>query len=50
MRSVSRFLIEDPIGYFDVLRVLSYQEEKLKNIESFETSILLQQVRTDASV
>ena len=50
MRSVSRFLIEDPIGYFDALRVLGYQEEKLKDIESFETSIFLQRVRTDTSV
>ena len=50
MRSVSRFLTEDPVGYFDALKKLGYQNNKLEDMKNFNTSILLQEVRTNASV
>ena len=50
MRSVSRFLTEDPVGYFDALKKLGYQNNKLEEMKNFNTSILLQEVRTNASV
>ena len=50
MRSVSRFLTEDPPGYFDALRKLGYQNEKIEDMRNFGTSILLQEVRTNASI
>ena len=50
MRSISRFLTEDPVGYFDALKKLGYQNNKLEDMKNFNTSILLQEVRTNASV
>ena len=50
MRSISRFLTEDPVGYFDALKKLGYQNNKLEDKKNFNTSILLQEVRTNASV
>ena len=49
MRSVSRFLIEDRNGYFEALRGLSYPEKTIKQLDNFDTSILLQNVQTQAA-
>ena len=49
MRSVSRFLIEDRDGYFEALRGLSYPEKTIKQLDNFDTSILLQNVQTQAA-
>ncbi len=46
MRSVSRFLIEDPKQYFQILRSLDVSEKNLKRIKQFQTSILEQKVAT----
>jgi hypothetical protein len=46
MRSISRFLIEDPKGYIGILRSLSVKEDIIKRIQQFETSILQQRVDT----
>jgi len=46
MRSVSRFLIEDPEQYFQILRSLDVSEKTLKRIKQFQTSILEQKVAT----
>jgi class 3 adenylate cyclase len=46
MRSVSRFLIEDPEGYKAVLQEADVPEETIARIEQFNTSILLQPVNT----
>ena len=49
MRSVSRFLIEDREGYFAALRGLSYPEKIIQQLDNFNTSILLQNVQTQAA-
>ena len=49
MRSVSRFLIEDREGYFSALRGLSYPEKIIQQLDNFNTSILLQNVQTQAA-
>lgn len=49
MRSVSRFLIEDREGYFAALRGLSYPEKIIQQLDNFDTSILLQNVQTQAA-
>ncbi|HEX6385994.1 MAG TPA: adenylate/guanylate cyclase domain-containing protein [Anaerolineae bacterium] len=46
MRSVSRFLIEDPAGYTAMLRDARVPEETIERIEQFNTTILLQPVNT----
>jgi class 3 adenylate cyclase len=46
MRSISRFMIEDPKAYISILRKLSVKEDIIKRIQQFETSILLQRVDT----
>jgi class 3 adenylate cyclase len=46
MRSVSRFLIEDPIGYKNILKSLGTQDSTINRIEKHNTSILQQTVRT----
>ena len=48
MRSVSRFLVEDPTGYIETLRSLGTASATLARIEAFGTSILQQEVATDA--
>ncbi|HEY9648879.1 MAG TPA: HAMP domain-containing protein, partial [Chroococcidiopsis sp.] len=48
MRSVSRFLVQDPQGYTQILRSLGMQEAVINRITQYETSILLQPVNTVA--
>ncbi len=49
MRSVSRFLIEDPEGYKKALLEAKISPRKVNAIEKFNTTILLQEVDTEAS-
>ncbi|PON17280.1 hypothetical protein C2W62_13995 [Candidatus Entotheonella serta] len=49
MRSISRFLIEDPEGYIKVLRQVKTPSRKVKLIEQLKTSVLLQEIDTEAS-
>ncbi|MEM9216879.1 MAG: adenylate/guanylate cyclase domain-containing protein [Cyanobacteria bacterium P01_F01_bin.150] len=49
MRSISRFLIEDKAGYEDALRAVGTPNRTLELIDQLDTSILLQQVRTEAA-
>ncbi|NET59182.1 MAG: HAMP domain-containing protein [Symploca sp. SIO2E6] len=49
MRSNSRFLIEDPQEYRQVLGSTKTPEENIRSIEEFNTSILLQVVDTEAT-
>jgi class 3 adenylate cyclase len=48
MRSVSRFLVQDPKGYTEALRSLGVKETDISRINQYKTSILLQNVRTEA--
>ncbi|OLP15772.1 adenylate/guanylate cyclase domain-containing protein [Leptolyngbya sp. 'hensonii'] len=48
MRTVSRFLEEDPEGYAKTLRTLGVSETTIKRIRQYGTSILQQEVRTIA--
>jgi len=50
MRSVSRFLVEDPQGYGQTLRSLGINPRTIQRIEQYGTSILQQPVRTEAAV
>ena len=49
MRSISRFLVDDPEGYFETLKKLGYSDANISVIERMNTSILLQSVDTIAS-
>ncbi|MDX2256921.1 MAG: adenylate/guanylate cyclase domain-containing protein [Pseudanabaenaceae cyanobacterium bins.39] len=48
MRSVSRFLVETPDGYYKTLADLGVNANTIDRIRQYNTSILLQQVRTPA--
>ena len=48
MRSISRFILEDPDGYLNALSKAGVPESSIEQIRTFGTSILLQEVRTDA--
>ncbi|MBE9228997.1 adenylate/guanylate cyclase domain-containing protein [Phormidium sp. LEGE 05292] len=48
MRSVSRFLVQDPQGYAKTLRSLGVSEAEIDRINQYQTSILQQYVRTEA--
>ncbi|NMG22393.1 adenylate/guanylate cyclase domain-containing protein [Brasilonema bromeliae SPC951] len=48
MRSASRFQIEDPKGHAKTLRSIGTDENTVKKIEEFKTTILLQEVQTKA--
>jgi class 3 adenylate cyclase len=48
MRSLSRFLIEDRQGYLQTLRSLGTSETIIQRIDRYNTSILEQEVRTEA--
>jgi len=48
MRSVSRFLEQDPKGYGDILRSLGVKESVISRINQYKSSILQQPVRTEA--
>lgn len=50
MRSISRFLIEDPVGYFNELERIGYNENVIKRIKRLNTTILLQDVKTEAVI
>lgn len=50
MRSVSRFLVEDPKGYAATLRSLGINPTVVNRIGQYGTSILQQPVRTEAAV
>ncbi len=49
MRSISRFLIEDPSGYKKGLKSSGIPDSTIAQIEKFNTSILLQPVNTEAA-
>ncbi len=49
MRSVSRFLVENPAEYLKNLRSLGVDELVLKRIQQYKTSILENQLQTEAS-
>ena len=49
MRSVSRFLVEDPVGYLETLRNLNVKSQTIDDIERYGTSILEQQMDSEAS-
>ncbi|MBE9066770.1 adenylate/guanylate cyclase domain-containing protein [Leptolyngbya cf. ectocarpi LEGE 11479] len=49
MRSISRFLIEDPTGYKQALRDVGTPETIVETIGRLETSILLQSVDTEGA-
>ncbi|MEM7062837.1 MAG: adenylate/guanylate cyclase domain-containing protein [Cyanobacteria bacterium P01_B01_bin.77] len=49
MRSISRFLIEDPTGYKQALRDVGTPEPIIDTIGRLETSILLQSVETEGA-
>jgi class 3 adenylate cyclase len=46
MRSVSRFLEQDPKGYIEALRAVGVTEATVKRIDQYKTSILQQKVQT----
>jgi class 3 adenylate cyclase len=46
MRSISRFLIEDPKAFFANLRSLNINEDIIRRIQQFDTTILQLRVRT----
>ncbi len=48
MRSVSRFLVQDPQAYSEVLRSLGMTPAAINRINQYGTSILQQTVRTEA--
>lgn len=48
MRSVSRFLVETPNEYVQILRSLGVKEPTINRIRQYNTSILEQKVRTQA--
>lgn len=48
MRSVSRFLEQDPKGYGEMLRSLGVKESVISRINQYKSSILQQSVRTEA--
>ncbi len=49
MRSVSRFLVEDPAGYLETLSALNVKSQTIDDIERYGTSILEQQMDTEAT-
>jgi class 3 adenylate cyclase len=49
MRSVSRFLVQDPKRYAEQLRSLGVKESAINRIQQYKTSILQQSVRTRAA-
>jgi class 3 adenylate cyclase len=49
MRSVSRFLEQDPKGYIEALRAVGVTDATVKRIDQFKTSILQQKVQTKGS-
>ncbi len=49
MRSVSRFLVENPEQYLNTLRSLGVSDKTLNRIKQYETSILEQKVLTDGA-
>ena len=48
MRSVSRFLEQDPKGYGEILRSLGVKESVIRRINQYKSSILQQPFRTEA--
>jgi class 3 adenylate cyclase len=49
MRSLARFLVDDPDGYLETLRSLGAEEITINRIRQFNTSILEQKVMTEAT-
>jgi class 3 adenylate cyclase len=49
MRSVSRFLEEDPKGYVELLQNLNVDDETIEDIKRYGTSIIEQEVNTEAT-
>lgn len=48
MRSISRFLYEDKEGYLDILQQVGVSSDIIDKVDSYETSILLQPIDTEA--
>ena len=49
MRSISRFLIEDPSAYFKALRSVNVKDKTIERIKKLNTTILLQEVKSEAA-
>jgi PAS domain S-box-containing protein len=50
MRSNSRFLLEDPTGYIEAADKAGTSPVDIRRIQNFDTTILIQEVRTLASI
>jgi methyl-accepting chemotaxis protein len=50
MRSASRFMIEDPKGYFETLKQVGYSDEMVETIRKAGTPVLYQKIETEASL
>lgn len=48
MRSLSRFLYEDKEGYLNILQEVGVSSDIINKVDSFDTSILLQPIDTEA--
>ncbi len=49
MRSISRFLIEDPKAYLENLQASNLESEQRKRIDTLNTSVLHQDVKTESA-
>jgi signal transduction histidine kinase/CheY-like chemotaxis protein len=49
LRSNSRFFLEDPARFFSVLEARGVSDSEIERMRSFDTSILLQEVKTEAA-
>jgi PAS domain S-box-containing protein len=50
MRNQSRFLIDDPDGYFEAIRLAGVTEATVQAIQNFDSTVGLQEVRTPGTV
>ncbi len=48
VRSTSRFLVEDPEGYFKVLKEVGYSDEVINDIKKTGTPVLSQKIETES--
>ena len=48
MRNDSRFIIEEPDRYFELIEQIGTDKEVINQIKSHSTSIMFQEIRTDA--
>jgi serine phosphatase RsbU (regulator of sigma subunit) len=50
LRNQSRFLIEDSINYFQMIKDIGLSQETIEKIKNFSSSIGLQEVKTDGTI